>query len=332
MSDASPHLPPTADFDFLDSDFDVDGERLADPRQPDSGWRSVPATSHADLWLNGMVSIDEMWFPDDAAFGLSLRTYDVGSRQWAVRWISSRGGGLQPPVYGSWRDGSCFLTGADTCDGAPIQASYSWFDVTTPVACWEQCFSFDDGQTWQPNWRMRYRRRRASLVHPQLPRLATGFDFLAGSWWVEHVRALDPIGLAIGTGSEFEEFSAPYRSTTYLAGAVSVDECQLNRPDARGLVFRIFDAATMRWSIYWVNSSAGTLDAPVHGHFDGDVGTFGGTETLRGHRVRVRFRWSEVGSAAPSWQQSFSVDDGQSWTTNWTMRFRRADTRQEAAP
>jgi hypothetical protein len=317
------------DFDFLDGDFDVDGERLTDPRQPASGWRSVPATSHADLWLNGLVSIDEMWFPDDACFGLSLRTYEPASQQWAVRWISSRGGGLQPPVYGRWHDGSCFLTGADTYDGAPVQASYSWFDVTPRVAHWEQCFSFDGGQTWQPNWRMRYRRRESSLAHPQAPRRATGFDFLAGQWQVEHVRAVDPIGLALGAGSEFEKFTAPYRSTTYLAGMVSVDECQLNQPGTCGLVFRIFDAAMSRWSIYWVNSEVGTLEPPVHGQFDGDVGVFNGEELLRGHRVLVRFRWSDVGSATPSWQQSFSVDDGQSWATNWTMRFHRA---QRATP
>jgi hypothetical protein len=164
----------------------------------------------------------------------------------------------------------------------------------------------------------------APVEHPRVPRLATGFDFLAGSWQVEHVRALDPLALALGKGSEFEEFAAPYRSRTYLAGAVSVDECELSRPGARGLVFRVCDAGTSRWSIYWVNSAVGVLEPPVHGAFSSDVGMFVGEETLRGYRVLVRFRWTDVASATPSWEQSFSVDDGRSWTTNWTMRFRRA--------
>jgi hypothetical protein len=31
--------------------------------------------------------------------------------------------------------------------------------------------------------------------------------------------------------------------------------------------------------------------------------------------------------ANPRWEQAFSDDAGKSWETNWTMDFRRADTR-----
>jgi hypothetical protein len=132
------------------------------------------------------------------------------------------------------------------------------------------------------------------------------------------------MGLALGEGSKFEEFTAPYRSTTYLAGAVSVDECDLGRPGARGLVFRIFDTAAGRWSIYWVNSASGTLEPPVHGLFEGGLGIFDGEEILGDRTVRVHFRWTDVDSPTPQWEQRFSVDEGQTWTTNWTMHFRRA--------
>ena len=315
----------TSDFDFLQGSFEVTGQRLRDPFDADSGWRDMPATSSAVLLLDGAVSIDEMWFPEEERFGMSLRLFDPSSRTWTVRWLTSSGGGLQPPVEGTWRDGRCWFTGPDEHDGEPILTSYSWFDVTATGASWEQCFSRDGGETWLPNWRMHYARTATPVEHPQCPRVSTDFDFLGGEWQVHHRRATDPVNHALGRSDDMVAFDGTHVGRTFFAGAVSVDEATLADLGPRGLTFRVLDPSTQEWTIHWVNSLSGRLEPPVRGRFVGGVGTFVGSESLGGHDVEVRFSWTDISPTTARWRQEFRIADG-AWDDNWEMRFTRPAT------
>lgn len=314
----------SSDFDFLQGSFTVSGRRLLDPLDPASDWVDLPATSRAVSLLDGAVSIDEMWFSTEQRFGMSLRLFDPDSRTWTVRWLDGRGGGLQPPVEGGWMDGRCWLTGLDSYRDHPVLASYSWSDVTGAGANWEQCFSLDEGATWQPNWVMHFTPRSAQVDHPQQRRNSGDFDFLTGTWNVHHRRLVDPIGDASGRPSAVTEFDGIHVGHTYLAGAVSVDETTLAQPEDRGLTLRVHDTQTRQWSIYWVNSMVGRLEPPVHGSFTDGVGTFFGREQMAGHDVRVRFVWSEITGTTARWQQAFSVDSRE-WVENWNMTFTRPE-------
>ncbi|MGH8890377.1 MAG: hypothetical protein ACRDV3_11575 [Acidothermaceae bacterium] len=311
-----------SDFDFLQGWFDVSGRRLRDPLDPSSSWDDVPASSSSIVLFDGAVSIDEMWFPTEQRFGMSLRLFDPESQTWTVRWLDSRGDGLQPAVEGHWAAGRCWFTGPDSYRGRPLLASYSWSDVTETNARWEQCFSIDEGRTWQPNWVMRFTRRAHPAEHPQQPRVADDWDFLTGTCNVHHRRVVDPVGHALGGPSEVAEFDGVHVGRTYFSGAVSVDETTLAQPGQRGLTFRSYDPKTRQWSIYWVNSRTGRLEPPVHGKFADGVGRFEGSEQLAGHDVRVRFIWSDITSTTARWVQEFSVDGGD-WDQNWEMTFRR---------
>jgi hypothetical protein len=313
---------PTSDFDFLQGSFCVEGPRLRNALDPDSGWVDVSATSRATVHFNGAVSLDEMWFPDEQYFGMSLRLWDPTSRTWTVRWLTSRDGELQPPVQGQWDAGRCRFTGPDTYRGVPIHASYSWSELTETTARWEQCFSVDGARTWQPNWTMHFERRDAPAEHPVQPRVTADFDFLAGRWTVHHRRWCDPLRHALGGPSELSEFDGVHVGGTYFAGAVSVDETTLADPDTRGLTFRVWSPSRHEWSIYWVNSRTGRLEPPVHGSFIDGVGTFYGQESIDGHEVEVRFIWSDITETSARWSQAFRVDNGE-WDHNWEMTFSR---------
>jgi hypothetical protein len=316
-------IATATDFDFLTGAFDVHGRRLRDALDADSGWVEFAATSTATTLLDGVVNVDEMWFPDQNRFGMSLRLYDPVARTWTVRWFDGRGGGLQPPVEGRWDGGRCRFTGPDEYAGRPVLASYSWSDVTESSARWEQCFSTDGGRTWLPNWVMHYDRRREAVHHPDRPRATDDFGFLAGRWHVHHRRHTDPLGHALGGPSEVVEWDGGHVGRSYVAGAVSIDEVELAEPGQRGLTFRTYDSASAEWSIYWVNSRVGRLEPPVHGRFGGGVGTFFGAERLAGHEVRVRFVWSDISATTARWRQAFSVDGGITWDENWEMTFTR---------
>lgn len=47
------------------------------------------------------------------------------------------------------------------------------------------------------------------------------------------------------------------------------------------------------------------------------------TRSPIGKDVRVRFVWSGVSATGARREQAFSLDDGETWLTHWTMDFTR---------
>jgi hypothetical protein len=87
----------------------------------------------------------------------------------------------------------------------------------------------------------------------------------------------------------------------------------------------LHNAATGEWSIYWASSRTGELALPpVVGRFSNGVGRFYSKETYDGRAITVRYQWSDITTTALRWEQAFSLDDGQTWETNWTADFTRS--------
>ena len=153
---------------------------------------------------------------------------------------------------------------------------------------------------------------------------AADFDFLIGSWRVAHRRLKDRLA-----GSRtWVAFPGTTVVRKTLGGQGNVDDNVLERPGGAycAMTLRVFDPQTDRWSIWWFDGRYPTsLDAPMVGRFEAGVGTFHADDTFEGRSVRVRFRWTSPEPDRPHWEQAFSIDDGVTWETNWTMDFARAD-------
>jgi hypothetical protein len=147
------------------------------------------------------------------------------------------------------------------------------------------------------------------------------FDYFAGGW-TTHQRRLK----ARDTGSnEWEEFPATLCMSLYLDGLATVDELYFPTKGWAGLTLRTFDLKKRQWSIYWVSSASGKLEAPVLGGFDGDHGEFYGEDVDNERPVKVRYTWNKLDRDHARWEQAFSYDD-RTWETNWTADFTRANT------
>lgn len=150
------------------------------------------------------------------------------------------------------------------------------------------------------------------------------FDFLFGRWSI-HNRRL--IGRLRGS-HEWAEFEATSEVRPILDGLGNVDEFRTEYwPGFVGFTLRIYDPATRRWSLFWVDNRTGVLQPPVIGAFDGDEGVFEGDDTFEGRPIRVRFLWRR-GTDRAHWEQAFSADGGETWETNWVMEL----TREAAGP
>jgi hypothetical protein len=145
------------------------------------------------------------------------------------------------------------------------------------------------------------------------------FDFFHGEWEVANRRLTDFLQPASG----WEEFAGASRCLPFFDGAANVDEIDMPYLGSKGLTLRLFDREAEQWSLNWSSSGTGKLFPPVTGRFEDGRGEFYGDDTHDGKEVRVRFVWSGVSVSGARWEQAFSVDDGASWVTNWTMDFTR---------
>lgn len=155
------------------------------------------------------------------------------------------------------------------------------------------------------------------------PAPSPDFDFLMGIWTCRHryrVRRLAGCDDWIG-------FDGTCAARKILDGHGNIDESDIAFPGGgyRGMSLRTRDPGTGRWSIHWLDSRRpGRMTPPVKGGFDGGIGLFYGDDEFGGRPIRVRFLWSRITPRSARWERAFSLDEGNSWETNWFMDFTRA--------
>ncbi len=175
----------------------------------------------------------------------------------------------------------------------------------------------------------------AGVSLPGMPALASAheqdWDWLLGSWDVWHRRLKDRL---VGS-QEWQEFTGRSAFWHTMGGLGNIDDNSLALPagDYRGLSVRAFDPKAGSWAIWWLDGrNPEHIDPPVRGGFHGDEGEFIGTDTHKGTPVTVRFRWHEVRSKRPWWDQAFSTDGGKTWEINWRNYFTRTNSAAAAQP
>lgn len=150
----------------------------------------------------------------------------------------------------------------------------------------------------------------------------TDFAFLAGSWTSRQRRLVK----VLAGCDEWYEFDATLDCELYLDGNGNFDVLRAPERGIEGLTLRLYSPQERVWRIWWASaSSGGRLDEPVVGGFEGTVGTFECDDTWEGKPIRVRYRWSQVDTAHPRWEQAFSADGGESWEVNWMATFSRRE-------
>jgi hypothetical protein len=151
------------DFDYFAGGWTTHQRRLKDRGVGSSEWDEFPATLCMSLYLDGMVTVDELYFPTKGWAGLTLRTFDLRKRQWSIYWISSTSGKLDVPVTGGFDGNHGEFYGEDLDRGRPIKVRFIWNKLDRDHARWEQAFSYDD-HTWETNWTADFERANAATT------------------------------------------------------------------------------------------------------------------------------------------------------------------------
>ncbi|WP_435668052.1 DUF1579 domain-containing protein [Maritalea sp.] len=111
-----------------------------------------------------------------------------------------------------------------------------------------------------------------------------------------------------------------------MGGNGNIEDNLLEFPSGpyRAIAIRSFDTTAQTWAIWWLSANEPhQLDVPVVGKFENGVGSFFANDRFDGDPVIVRFLWLRTDTDSPRWEQAMSVDDGETWETNWTMDFER---------
>jgi hypothetical protein len=151
---------------------------------------------------------------------------------------------------------------------------------------------------------------------------AHDFDWLFGSWHVQHLRLKE----RLMNNTEWVPFDGTCVCQPLMAGMGNVDDNVLNLPEGsyRAVGLRSFNAKTKTWAIWWLDGrNPHLIEVPVLGGFENGVGTFIADDTLREKPIKVRFQWSKITRTSAQWEQAFSPDGGRTWETNWKMQFKR---------
>jgi hypothetical protein len=147
------------------------------------------------------------------------------------------------------------------------------------------------------------------------------FDFFVGSWKVRNRK----VNERLADCNDWTEFAATSQCRKLLNGFANTDSFYtiFDGKPFEGITLRLFNPLTKLWSIYWADSNQVVLDVGQVGSFDGNIGEFFAHDVFAGKPIIVKFNWDKTNPNAPIWSQAFSIDNGETWESNWYMYFER---------
>lgn len=142
------------DFDFAFGTWEARISRLVDPLTGSDAWVDYEGTSVVRQVWDGNANLGELEVqgPEGRIQGLSLRLYNPQTRQWHISWANSSDGALGPAMIGEFKDGRGEFYNQELLNGRAIYVRFIFSDITPSSFHFEQAFSDDGGQSWEPNW------------------------------------------------------------------------------------------------------------------------------------------------------------------------------------
>jgi hypothetical protein len=154
------------DFDyFMGSGWVTHQHRLKVRGVGSKEWDDFAGILCAVPYLDGMATVDELYFPTMGTAGLTLRTFNPATRQWSIYWVSSKTGTLdEKPVVGGFHGkvGRFYAEDRDA-QGRPIKVRFIWKYLDHDHARWEQAISYDN-RTWEIDWTADFTRADRTKV------------------------------------------------------------------------------------------------------------------------------------------------------------------------
>ncbi|MBT3337988.1 MAG: DUF1579 family protein [Anaerolineae bacterium] len=115
-------------------------------------------TNHVSAILNNCVIQEEFdGTPSILLKGLSISTYNPGTKKWHQTWVDNSGGYLD--FVGEFTDGKMVLSRDAIVQGKAITQRMVFYNIAKNELDWNWERSKDGGKTWQVVWHIHYQRK-----------------------------------------------------------------------------------------------------------------------------------------------------------------------------
>lgn len=149
------------DFDFEIGKWNVRHRRLKERLVGCLDWEEFTGQSETCAVLGGNGNIEDniLDFPGGTYRAIAIRSYDTGSQNWAIWWLSATAPHqLDVPVIGRFEASVGSFFAKEIVNGIPVTVRFLWLNTDTSAPRWEQAMSKDGGSTWETNWTMDFER------------------------------------------------------------------------------------------------------------------------------------------------------------------------------
>jgi len=159
------------DFDFIIGKWRVKHHTLSGRLIGASEWCTANAVDIVRPAFGGLGNVGQFTRRVDGALyeGMPTRLYDPRIGKWRIYWLDNVDQRMEPALVGGFEVGEGLFFGDDILRGDPIKVRFTWTDITSSSARWDQAFSNDDGKSWELNSIMEFTRDETLSGNPQHP-------------------------------------------------------------------------------------------------------------------------------------------------------------------
>jgi hypothetical protein len=140
------------DFDFNVGTWKTHIKRVQDPFSGAGQYIELNGTVTVRKVWDGRAQLEEIEAdgPNGHWEGMTLFLYNPEAHQWSQTFASSKGGVLNPPLIGAFKDGRGELFASDTFKDRSILVRGVWSEIKPDSHHFEESYSNDGGKTWAP--------------------------------------------------------------------------------------------------------------------------------------------------------------------------------------
>lgn len=137
-------------FDWQLGLWNIHMHRLLHPLTSQARWTDLHGTVKVSKIWNGRANLAEVVAdgPTGKLEILALRLYLPQSHAWTLAFAGSSKGQLQPPMYGSFKNGRGTFYAQEDLNGKAVWDRFEFFDATPNAAKDAEALSVDGGKNW----------------------------------------------------------------------------------------------------------------------------------------------------------------------------------------
>lgn len=141
-------------FDWQFGLWNVHMRRLLHPLTNRATWTNLDGTVKVSKIWNGRANLAEIVAagPASKLEILALRIYLPQSHAWTLAFAGSSSGQLQPPMYGTFKNGRGTFYDQEDVHRRAVWYRFEFFDATPNAAKDAEALSVDGGKTWVPDF------------------------------------------------------------------------------------------------------------------------------------------------------------------------------------